>query len=373
MNTIHRHASLLENTSAVTEDGRLLVVHHATNRAFDTFGKSSDMGFHFGAWSQAAKRRENMISRGEGKADDKWTVVSAVLAIRNPLVIPDDPGIWGLRWVAGTLSRFLDDNDRNALKELSRRLWARGGMELKPEESSRIADEWFRILRASVRRAGHDGIVYRNVFEAKGKGIEWSWVAFDDSQIVKMPEMFGVDAVSADIAVGCTPKLRGAGPMRENERRGRGRLVRKADVAKFREAVIGWAGGAGIVWDRTFDLDYKPSFGECKPQNDLSTYGSGDSGLKIDVRSSTGEVYITPFSAESTSRDLMSGVKSDYSETFFDQETGQGSSKETVTWLPGETPETFVTRLDAVYGQMQRQFCAEHVATKNPQSASLRL
>ncbi|MCS4089362.1 hypothetical protein [Rhizobium sp. BK176] len=35
-----------------------------------------------------------MISRGEGKASDEWSVVTCALAILNPLVVADDPGFW---------------------------------------------------------------------------------------------------------------------------------------------------------------------------------------------------------------------------------------------------------------------------------------
>jgi hypothetical protein len=91
---VRRNADILSNTAAVTADGRLLVLHHATNRSFETFERSADIGFHFGSWSQAEKRRTNMISRSEGKESDDWSVVTCALAIRNPLVVADDPGFW---------------------------------------------------------------------------------------------------------------------------------------------------------------------------------------------------------------------------------------------------------------------------------------
>ncbi|MCS4089363.1 hypothetical protein [Rhizobium sp. BK176] len=38
---IRRNADILTNTAAVTTDGRLLVLHHATNRSFETFERSA--------------------------------------------------------------------------------------------------------------------------------------------------------------------------------------------------------------------------------------------------------------------------------------------------------------------------------------------
>src|SRR5690606_31849358 len=82
-----RHAGLLEGTRAVSPSGDLLVLHHATNRSFRRFGKTSDMGFHFGTASQAARRRSIMIERGEAAENDPWRVVSCVLSVRNPVIV----------------------------------------------------------------------------------------------------------------------------------------------------------------------------------------------------------------------------------------------------------------------------------------------
>ncbi|MCZ7861141.1 hypothetical protein O9X98_06945 [Agrobacterium salinitolerans] len=356
---ILENAVTLANTAVATADGRLLVVHHATNRTFENFETSADMGFHFGAWAQAVKRRANMISRGEGNEGDDWSVVSCALAIRNPLVIADDPGFWGLAWVTATLASYLDEGDKNAIRTLATELHDTTRAAAGPTDDRRIADQWFRVLKGALKRAGHDGIIYRNIFEASGRAIEWSWVAFDDSQIVRLPDMAEVGTIEANFPVGKPPKLRGAGPMRHHQARGTGLFVRETDAVAFREVVLEWAENAGVAWKEDYPLDYEPSFGECRPSYDLQAKIGGDAGVFIRVSSKRGEVTFQPYSQSERAEALMARYRSDASEAFFLHGTDRMGGDESVTWRPAEPLHAFADRLAAVYADLEAEYVPE--------------
>lgn len=356
---ILENAVTLANTAVATADGRLLVVHHATNRTFENFETSADMGFHFGAWAQAVKRRANMISRGEGNEGDDWSVVSCALAIRNPLVIADDPGFWGLAWVTATLASYLDEGDKNAIRTLATELHDTTRAAAGPTDDRRIADQWFRVLKGALKRAGHDGIIYRNIFEASGRAIEWSWVAFDDNQIVRLPDMAEEEAIQVRVPVGKPPKLRGAGPMRHHQARGTGLFVRETDTLAFRSAVLEWGDQAEVEWKDNYPLDYEPSFGECRPSFDLQAKIGGDSGVFIRVSSKRGEVTFQPYSQTERAESLMGRFRSDASEVFFLHGTDRMGGDESVTWRPAEPLRAFADRLAAVYADLEAEYVPE--------------
>jgi hypothetical protein len=362
---IAENAATLQNTTVATADGRLVVVHHATNRKFESFETSADIGFHFGSWEQAVKRRSNMISRGEGKETDEWSVVSSALAIRKPLIIADDPGIWGLSWVTATLSSYLDAGDKNAIRALASELRDTTREVAGCTDDRRIADQWFRVLKGALRRVGYDGIVYRNIFEASGRAIEWSWVAFDDEQIVRIPHIEGVDEIEAPFPVGKPPKLRGAGPMRHHQPRGTGLLVRETDIVAFRTATLEWAENAEIEWVDNYPLDYEPSFGECRPRYDLQAKIGDDSGVFIRVSSKRGEVIFQPYSQTETADTLMKRFHSDASEAFFLHGTDRIGATESVVWRPAEPLRAFSDRLAAVSLDLEAEYLPERALKAN--------
>jgi hypothetical protein len=351
---VERHSSVLEGTAAAAPDGRLCVFHHATNKAFDRFEKTADIGFHFGSWTQAEKRRANMISRGEGEVEDEWTTISCALAVRNPLVIADDPGCWGVFWVTEKLVSYLDTDDREEIRSIAAPLLSED--ELRWEEKREIVDEWFAVLRRALIKSGFDGIVYRNLFEASGKAMEWSWVVFDDSQVVRLGALPGVDAIKTDIRLGKPPKLRGAGPMRHHQDRGVGRFVRETDIQKFRNSVLDWAKESGIEWIQSYPLDYEPSFGECRPSHDLVAKIEGDVSIGIRVSSRNGTVEFQPLSKERRSDELMLAFRSEASQSFYCQGTRAVEYSDTVIWGPAETVDQFRNRLSAVYQDMRATY-----------------
>lgn len=353
---IAANAQRLVGTACTDGQGSLLVLHHATNRSFDAFENSADLGFHFGARGQADKRRRNMISRSEAGHDDPWRVVSCVLAIRNPLVIAADPGVWGPRWLTATLLSILNREDREAIRELAAKLHSVRGQNLSVETDA-VLRQWLDVLKGALKRAGHDGIVYRNVFENTGRNIEWSWLALDDHQIIPLgdrPALNVTDALGVD--VGKPPKLKGtAHPMRHHQETGMGDLTRKSDVNAFREAIERWATSAGIEWRDTVPLDYQPEFGKARPWFDLTAKVGADVGFSISVRSKLGEVVLMPFAPSETAEELLADFRSDHSEGFFDQGLAK-EDRETLHWRPAETISTFIRRLDRLAADFRNAF-----------------
>ena len=301
-----------------------------------------------------------MISRAEGGEGDPWRIVSCVLAVRNPLVIADDPGIWSPRWLTATLASFLDDGDRNAIRGYAENLDRARGRRLN-EETEYTLSAWLDTLKSALARAGHDGIVYRNVFEAEGRGIEWSWLAFDDRQIVRLGDRDDIATLDPGaVETGTAPKLRGASPMRRHQARGIGEFARAGDRKAFRQAVAEWAAGAGISWDREYPIGYEPSWGEAYPRHDFEARIGGETGFDIRVTSSSGEVSLTPRSPGARSDALMERFASDASESFYDhgrpRHPDNRTYEESLAWRPAETVGAFVERLDRVYADFSAEF-----------------
>lgn len=360
---IAAHADRLAGSACADREGNLLVLHHATNRPFEAFTTSADMGFHFGARKQADKRRKIMISRGEGADGDPWRVVSCALAIRNPLVIADDPGMWGPRWLTATLTSYLDDEDREAIRGHADRLRvALGNSDLPTGDG--IVREWHATLRNALKRKGYDGIVYRNVFESVGKGIEWSWVAFDDAQIIRLGDRPELETLRPEgFTTGAPPKLRGAGPMRHHQSRGLGDFIRPSSASTFRAAVEGWAEASGIQWTRNTPLDHEPKFGEAYRRTDLYAEIGGDPGYTISVTSLNGEVSLSPNGPGGQRTEHMARFRSWSSEGFYDQGT-RPEHDESVVWRPAESIETFSARLAAVHVDFVATVDHEHRSEK---------
>lgn len=349
------HSEKLVDTAAVDRSGQLLVLHHATNKPFNAFEQSSDLGFHFGSINQAEKRRRNMISRQEAMEGDEWRIISCVLAIKNPLVIADDPGIWGPRWLTATLASYLSDGDRREIRKLAAIL-----DQCKPGVSQAVVNcvrTWLSVLKNALGRNGHDGIIYRNIFESSGRAIEWSWLAFEDDQIIKIENGADLNSINpAQIKVGLPPKLRGAGPMRHHQNRGVGELIRQSDIVAFRNAVDNWAIEAGIEWTDAYPLDYEPSFGECRPHTDLRARIGVDEGYIIQVSSKRGLITLYPFSKSESFETQMRRYSLDASEGFFDQGLSKVQDDEIVCWRPAETIHNFVERLAAVHTEFEAEF-----------------
>jgi hypothetical protein len=227
-------------TRAVDADGRPLVLHHGTDAAFESFGKTRDLGTHFGSRAQAEKRIEDLTTeRKIRRPGTRNRIVSAVLRSENPVLVPDDPGAWPPGYLINLFRRFIPDSAMNRLARSSEGDNAKRHVEVSAYVKGRLV------------AAGHDAILYRNVIESPGRSrsVDWSWCVFAPQNIVILGENLQADAmdVPADLrpALGVTA-IPGDPRAIAGLRRRNGNLTYKADAMRFEtETVAHLAAGGG--------------------------------------------------------------------------------------------------------------------------------
>jgi hypothetical protein len=144
--------TFFDGSKVVDEAGAPLVVYHGTDQSFDTFGRTEDIGYHFGAES-AAKARVGGLPNAR--------IMPVYLNIRNPLRVKDHTD-----WDIG-----------NVLQEfVSQGLIDQGAAEKLVDSDFVMTREWVRDTLASN---GYDGMVYRNDVEGGGD----SYIVFEPTQI----------------------------------------------------------------------------------------------------------------------------------------------------------------------------------------------
>jgi len=180
-------------SKVVNENGEPLVVYHGTNKRFNVFSKSNDIGYHFG--TKEAARRAKRSTKKEGE----WFVGQYFLNIRNPLEVPD-LGTWSLIHLVPVLRNkgiipanvswfdIKDEGTRRARKE-NRELavWVEKGKEgMSDHEWNNLLSSWEEKVQEKTREviveylkdAGYDGLKYVNSYEGG-----YSWIALDPTQI----------------------------------------------------------------------------------------------------------------------------------------------------------------------------------------------
>lgn len=146
----------------VDKRGRPLVAYHRTATDFDEFDTTrGDLGTHFGTADQAANLFGGQLRNGE-------RTLAVFLHIENPLRLQDKGGFHA-DGVAPQLRRkgFIDGATCRRLVEV--------GLNGRVHERRAANEE----IKALLRAAGHDGVVYRNTMEGRGN----SFIAFDPCQI----------------------------------------------------------------------------------------------------------------------------------------------------------------------------------------------
>ena len=139
------------DSKVVDADGAPLVVYHGTLQDFDTFKTGSGLGAHFGTSAAANKRLHDLRKNPEPQS-----VVPVYLSIKNPVRLPDLT-----QWEPFNVVDELED--RGALGADAVKALRDGPRDYKLGGQA--------IVKA-LRKAGYDGIVYRNVHEGVQRGLK---------------------------------------------------------------------------------------------------------------------------------------------------------------------------------------------------------
>lgn len=147
-----------KNSVVKNKNGQLIPVYHGTDADFDVFNRS-DIGIHFGSYSQAVQRVTD-----KGIKEPKYK--KAYLNIESPLIIDEDFYGWNAFQIAQKLNNMKLLTKDEALK------YVRDNKTDVKKANSELTE--------SLKSKGFDGIVYNNEIEAvNGK----SYIVFDNEQI----------------------------------------------------------------------------------------------------------------------------------------------------------------------------------------------
>jgi Large polyvalent protein associated domain 38/ADP-Ribosyltransferase in polyvalent proteins len=170
-------------SKVVDENGKPIIGYHYTSKDFSEFGKTNDLGFHFGTEGQANYRAGNYLNEG-------GNIIPAYLRIKNPIQLSDHA--WD---TPVTLAESLRKLDANGDLSKAAEKW----QSLKNEKISEdltidhyrsaereyhravkeAKDESMALARKLLEANGYDGVVYKNQVEGKGD----SYIAFKPEQI----------------------------------------------------------------------------------------------------------------------------------------------------------------------------------------------
>lgn len=153
----------LKNTVVKNENGQLIPVYHATNKAFDKF-EIGDIGFHFGSYAQAYKRAQD-------QEYDNPTFIKAYLNIKNPLIMEEDFSGWNAFQIAKKLKDMGILTEEEALE-----YWTTSRKDKQKSNAS---------LTKLLQNKNYDGVVYNNNSESVNGQ---SYIVFDDSQIIRVDD-----------------------------------------------------------------------------------------------------------------------------------------------------------------------------------------
>ncbi|MGN0174113.1 MAG: LPD38 domain-containing protein [Acutalibacteraceae bacterium] len=157
------------NTVFKTQDGKLLSLYHWTDKNFKTF-KYGDIGFHFGTYSAAEKRKADIERE---RAVNESIYKEVYINIKNPIIINYDPMSWRVFSAAYKLveTGIISERDIKNLENLD------GFYNGKYNSPASI--EFRKILESK----GYDGIIYSNDYEG-----DYSVIALSPGQIYTVSE-----------------------------------------------------------------------------------------------------------------------------------------------------------------------------------------
>ncbi len=332
----------LSGTAAVAGDGLPLILHHGTTATFDRFRDTRDIGFHFGTLAQAVARERVFRKNVRVGGDPPWRIVSVALAVRNPVVLDQDPKDWDAVELAETLADVVGAEVVSAVKSASALHQEEADLAFAAVKASAMGsglkawrriqfDKWasgncrtLALLRSALEEVGHDGIAYWNGHERRG---EPSWVAFRPESVVILGERLDggrVEATAAQLAdAGYVP---GRNPMRPYPKAARQPNRSKptgADLDRFDRAMAAHADEVG--WRN-----------EIRCRNEFTRWDIplGTGSMKIQLASWHAFVSFIGCATGPDPRLMESAGL-----------TGNGAGWYGTEWKLGEMPEMVVSRL----------------------------
>lgn len=139
----------IEGTAVVDSDGNPIVLHHGTLEDFSAFKTTRDIGYHFGTVRQADEREVEVRKRIRRKTNKKtdsreWNRLAAVIAIRNPFRLTEDPRAWPSDYVTRLCASALTQDHLKRMSEVNEECLAAARAE-SAAIGNKSDDIWFGI------------------------------------------------------------------------------------------------------------------------------------------------------------------------------------------------------------------------------------
>lgn len=181
-----------------TQGKKRQILFHGTDKSFDSFGRTVDIGYHFGTYDQAESRLA-----GKPK-DENIRIIKARVDIKNPLRVNDTKwhdrdafkemvsasirdlmhadykhfDEWEQKWLPGTDTEKVEARLEN-LHRLDEKL-----DEIYHEDLN--YEQYYKQCRSALKNHGFDGMVYKNRIEGTVDRHKDSYVVFDAHQIKQL-------------------------------------------------------------------------------------------------------------------------------------------------------------------------------------------
>ena len=146
-------------SKAVEASGDPMVLYHGTFGDFETFSKTTDIGFHFGTATAANDRLKQEMKKRKNW-DAACSVLPVFLSIQNPAVVCDL-----CTWSATTVANEL--LDKGYIRQDQAEPVLQGAVsQNQPQTNRALYDHLVQALEAN----GFDGLKYRNLHEGTTRG-----------------------------------------------------------------------------------------------------------------------------------------------------------------------------------------------------------
>ena len=188
------------NSVVVDDNGKPLELVHGSFDEFDTFGSTTDIGYHFGTMEQAEEVLFNKANDNYMYSDAEPRFYKVYARIENPIVFSQDMASW-----TGDNRQFLQElRSEGYLTSGEYAEMVRMGDENQLYNDTGDASELNARLKEMLVSKGYDGIVYPNHFEGVTfdqdgtRGYDRSYMVFSPNQVKSSTDNNGNYSLSDD-------------------------------------------------------------------------------------------------------------------------------------------------------------------------------